>query len=390
MTCLRMSACRSSLLTLSACWLEMTTASMRAGLPVLVVLDRDLALAVGAQVGQLAGLAHLGELAGELVGQRDGRGHQLGGLVGGVAEHHALVAGAAGVNALGDVAGLLVDGGDDGAGVGVEAVERVVVADGGDDAAHQALEIDVGLGGDFAGDDHQAGAVRVSRRRGCRGPAPGRRPEWRQRPGRQSCPGWPSVTDSEVKRNKYFLRGNCHARWGGRIRWDCWFYGTRPRSAGQRVPAEGEPRWLNSKMRGLERVSDGGRSRPASRESRPRGVESGQRILMSEKTPQNLSNHVRTDWWFMVLGLIVTINLIVAIVSLVHVRNFHHVWVLILSLALIILWLRVRGYPLKVQDRVIRLEERLRLQAACAAGVAGADPPAERGSADWIAVCGGR
>jgi hypothetical protein len=65
----------------------------------------------------------------------------------------------------------------------------------------------------------------------------------------------------------------------------------------------------------------------------------------------------------MVLGLIVTINLIVAIVSLVHVRIFHHVWVLILSLALIILWLRVRGYPLKVQDRVIRLEERLRLQA---------------------------
>ena len=102
-------------------------------------------------------LRTVGQLAAELVGQRDGRGHQLGGLVGGVAEHHALVAGAAGVHALGDVAGLLVDGGDDGAGVGVEAVEGVVVADGGDDAAHQALEIDVGLGGDFAGDDHQAG-----------------------------------------------------------------------------------------------------------------------------------------------------------------------------------------------------------------------------------------
>ena len=127
------------------------------GLAVLVVLDRDLALAVGAQVGQLAALAHFGQLAAELVGQRDGRGHQLGGLVGGVAEHHALVAGAAGVHALGNVAGLLVDGRDHGAGVGVEAVEGVVVADGGDDAAHQALEIDVGLGGDFAGDDHQAG-----------------------------------------------------------------------------------------------------------------------------------------------------------------------------------------------------------------------------------------
>ena len=91
------------------------------------------------------------------MGQRDGSRHQLGGLVGGIAEHHALVAGAAGVNALRDVARLLVDGRDHGAGVGVEAVEGVVVADGGDDAAHEALEVDVGLGGDFAGDDHQAG-----------------------------------------------------------------------------------------------------------------------------------------------------------------------------------------------------------------------------------------
>ena len=46
---------------------------------------------------------------------------------------------------------------DDGAGVGVEAVEGVVVADGGDDAADQALEVDVGLGGDFTGDDDEAG-----------------------------------------------------------------------------------------------------------------------------------------------------------------------------------------------------------------------------------------
>ncbi len=84
---------------------------------------------------------------------------------------------------------------------------------------------------------------------------------------------------------------------------------------------------------------------------------------MSAKNPQGLKNHRRSDLWFWVVGLIVTINLVVSIVSLVRVRNFHHVWVLILSLALIVLYLRVREYPLKVQDRVIRLEERLRLQA---------------------------
>ena len=126
-------------------------------LAVLVVLHRDLALAVGAEIGHLAGLAHFGQAAGQLVGQGDRSRHQFGGFVGGIAEHHALVAGAAGVHALGDVAGLLVDGGDHRAGVGVESVQRVVVADGRDHAAHQALEIHIGFGGNFAGDDHQAG-----------------------------------------------------------------------------------------------------------------------------------------------------------------------------------------------------------------------------------------
>lgn len=84
---------------------------------------------------------------------------------------------------------------------------------------------------------------------------------------------------------------------------------------------------------------------------------------MIAKTPQSLKHHARRDPWFLALGLIVLINLVVAIDRLARVRNLYHVWVLILSLALMVLCLRVRQYPLKVQDRVIRLEERLRLQA---------------------------
>ena len=65
------------------------------GLVVLVVLHGDLALAIRAQVIQLAALAHLGQLLGQLVSQADGHGHQLRGLIAGIAEHHALVTGTA-------------------------------------------------------------------------------------------------------------------------------------------------------------------------------------------------------------------------------------------------------------------------------------------------------
>jgi hypothetical protein len=91
-------------------------------LSVFVVLNGDLAFAVGAQVGQLAVLAHQAQLAGQLVRERDRRGHQLRRFVAGVAEHHTLVAGAACVDALGDVARLLVDRRNHRAGVRVEAV----------------------------------------------------------------------------------------------------------------------------------------------------------------------------------------------------------------------------------------------------------------------------
>ena len=90
---------------------------------VAVVRDGDLGLAVGAQVGQHAALADRGEALGQAVRQEDRQRHQLGGVVAGVAEHQALVAGAllvervdaagaaleGGVDALGDVRALLAD-----------------------------------------------------------------------------------------------------------------------------------------------------------------------------------------------------------------------------------------------------------------------------------------
>jgi hypothetical protein len=86
---------------------------------------------------------------------------------------------------------------------------------------------------------------------------------------------------------------------------------------------------------------------------------------MSKSEPQNLKSHGRLDPpYHFVLFFVLVANLIVSIVHLVHHHgNFYAYWLVVLSLAVFILIFKLRLYPLKVQDRVIRLEERLRLQA---------------------------
>ena len=112
--------------------------STRTGRLSLVVLDGDLRLAVGTQVGKRPVLAHRGELLGEALGDHDRQRHRDVGVVAGVPEHQALVAGAlfvhrvhragaalvARVDPLGDVAGLATDRDHDAAGVPVEALDR--------------------------------------------------------------------------------------------------------------------------------------------------------------------------------------------------------------------------------------------------------------------------
>ncbi|HEY1730577.1 MAG TPA: DUF6526 family protein [Terriglobales bacterium] len=84
---------------------------------------------------------------------------------------------------------------------------------------------------------------------------------------------------------------------------------------------------------------------------------------MADK-PQSYSNHGRFHPPFhFILVPVFLANLIVAIVWLVRRPAFITSWSLVMAVALFIMLGLLRTNPMKVQDRVIRLEERLRLAA---------------------------
>jgi uncharacterized protein DUF6526 len=83
---------------------------------------------------------------------------------------------------------------------------------------------------------------------------------------------------------------------------------------------------------------------------------------MSKTVEQSFKNHARTDpsFHYVLLGILL-INLVVW--TTVALRNHSPLaaWQIILGIGLFLLAFKARSYSLKVQDRVIRLEERLRL-----------------------------
>jgi hypothetical protein len=83
---------------------------------------------------------------------------------------------------------------------------------------------------------------------------------------------------------------------------------------------------------------------------------------MAEPSPQTLANHVRLDppYHYFVLPVL-AISWLISVVFLVRHPGFLHFWIVVFNTALVVAVIRSRQYALKVQDRVIRLEERLRL-----------------------------
>ncbi len=82
------------------------------------------------------------------------------------------------------------------------------------------------------------------------------------------------------------------------------------------------------------------------------------------EAPQDLKHHARFDPAFHgITFFLVLANLGFAIARVIHHFDVWSAWALLFSILIVAPVLRIRSYPLKVQDRLIRLEERLRLQA---------------------------
>jgi hypothetical protein len=78
--------------------------------------------------------------------------------------------------------------------------------------------------------------------------------------------------------------------------------------------------------------------------------------------PQTYANHKRIDPWYHYVGFaLALLALVLAVVNLF--RGHGGAWQLVVSVLLVLMFLKLRLYALRVQDRVIRLEEILRMRA---------------------------
>ena len=85
---------------------------------------------------------------------------------------------------------------------------------------------------------------------------------------------------------------------------------------------------------------------------------------MGDTRQQSYASHARRQpvYHFVLIPILIT-NLVITIVWAVQGPGFHRIWTAVLAFALLLMGGLVRVNPNKVQDRVIRLEERLRLAA---------------------------
>jgi uncharacterized protein DUF6526 len=93
---------------------------------------------------------------------------------------------------------------------------------------------------------------------------------------------------------------------------------------------------------------------------------------MAQKVPQNFANHRRfVPLYHFVIFAVFAINVLRALVQLVRNPSLAAAFDLLMSLAILGLFFYARTFALTVQDRVIRLEMRLRLKKVLPSDLAG-------------------
>jgi hypothetical protein len=83
---------------------------------------------------------------------------------------------------------------------------------------------------------------------------------------------------------------------------------------------------------------------------------------MADHVPQTYGSHTRFDPWYHFFALpVVLLSVIVTLVHCLNRRNWFSIWLVIFSIAIAVVTLKTRLYATKLQDRIIRMEERQRL-----------------------------
>lgn len=84
---------------------------------------------------------------------------------------------------------------------------------------------------------------------------------------------------------------------------------------------------------------------------------------MSDRTPQTHANHARyVPMYHFVLAAILLANFGWSIRRVIKWPSYDHGMMLLIAFGLLIMFGYMRAFPITVQDRVIRLEERLRME----------------------------
>ena len=92
---------------------------------------------------------------------------------------------------------------------------------------------------------------------------------------------------------------------------------------------------------------------------------------MADQNPQTLENHIRRDPAFhFFLAPLAFVMFVAAVVHAVRHPGTETIWMALMGLVVLVAVFLIRIYSLKVQNRVIRLEERLRLKELLPASLA--------------------